>query len=147
MLFRSIPLKGTEGELEDLRLENLELKHQLKQQQILFDSKKYSLDCQNEALIQEINKYGAKVQLLEKQNFQLVKFYDKGNKNLKISRKYTHKDQEAQCAERPKAISISVQTTEENKKKIIQKLKDEIKSQFLLISKYEGERIDRKSVV
>ena len=157
----TIPIKGlnsTAHLVEDLRLENMELKQQLKQQQILFESKKYSLKCKKEALAQEITKYNTKIQLLEQENTQLAKknnvasknaetftamsdfdglFIDKGiQSDLKIMRNTT-----------VQTDSTSNSINNLNNVKMVEKLKEEASIHLATISKYEKERAGYKALI
>lgn len=144
----AVPLK--DDDLEELRLENLELRQQIKQQRIIFDSKKYSLKCQKEALAQELAKYNTRVELLEEENAQLAKSHnvaladastciDKG-----ITGQY-FKERGSQS----KVVMKSnfTQTEAESTNRVMQHLRQEVKSYISKIAKYKSEQAINKELI
>jgi len=139
------PIKN---DIEELRLENLELRQKIKQQQILFDSKKYSLKCQKEALVQELAKYNTRVELLEEENLQLAK-----SNNISSLDAFTSIDQEImnrfvrekEIQSTPIVTSTSTQTNAETK--LLQHLKQEVKNYANKLTKYKNEQAGSKELI
>jgi hypothetical protein len=139
-----VPIKN---DMEELRLENLELKQKIKQQQILFDSKKHSLKYQKEALVQELAKYNTRVELLEEENLLLVK-----HNNTPLIDAFTSIDQEIVNKFRrerevqimPSVTSISTQTEGESK---LHHLKQEVKNYANKLTKYKNEHAESKELI
>jgi len=153
----TIPLSRTgDKQLEDLKFENLELKQQLKQQQILFESKKYTLKCQKQALVQEIAKNNTKIQLLEQENSQLSKNQSIPTKNAETCTNdedfisHSCLEKSIQCTINPssmKSMKNSNCQTEDDYIKNTEKLKQDLKSQLVIIEKYEKERAGHRAII
>ncbi len=139
---------GRKGEINELRMENEELRQRLKEQSVLSESRSTELDCVRE----DLAKLATKAQLLEEENFQLAqqadKFLSVTTKSAEVNTSYSLQTQwqreEGSQTEREGAKSAQTQTDTSAYTKAVENLKAELAAQSELVTRYEKDRSVQK---